>query len=177
MQRVSVMGSSGSGKTTFAARLAARLDVPHVELDAIHHLPGWEPIQRVAFREEVARRCADDGWVVDGNYSAVRDLVWQAADTVVFLDLPRPRVMAQVIRRSARRVVTRQELWNGNRERLADLLSSDERRNIVIWTWTQHGKYRARYLAGIADPDLAHLHWVRLRSHGEAHAFLDVVGS
>jgi adenylate kinase family enzyme len=35
MRRVAVIGGTGSGKTTVSRRLAQRLDVQHVELDAL----------------------------------------------------------------------------------------------------------------------------------------------
>ncbi len=61
MRRVAIQGNSGSGKSTLAHQLAAILAVPHVELDAIHHLPGWQPIDRDTFRAEVTARCAGEG--------------------------------------------------------------------------------------------------------------------
>lgn len=102
-----------------AKRLAALLDVSHIELDAIHHLPGWTPIHPEVFRSELDRLTTKDGWVIDGNYRTVviDGPVWERADTVVWLDLPRRTVMRQVIARTLYRVLRRQELWNGNRER------------------------------------------------------------
>ena len=94
------MGNSGSGKSTLARVLAQRLSVTYVELDAIHHQPGWRPLPTADFRARVDALTAADRWVVDGNYSAVRDLVWERADTVVWLDPPRRTVMRQVIWRS-----------------------------------------------------------------------------
>ncbi|HEX2361691.1 MAG TPA: hypothetical protein VHI11_06435, partial [Jiangellaceae bacterium] len=92
MRRVSVVGNAGSGKTKLARELAARLRVPHVELDAIFHQPNWTRLPTDEFRQRVADAVAGDGWVVDGNYSSVRDLVWQRADAVVWLDFSRATV-------------------------------------------------------------------------------------
>src|SRR3974390_3266895 len=107
MRRVSVVGNSGSGKTLFAGRLAQALGVPHIELDAIHHLPEWEPIDPDVFVSEVETLTAAEGWVIDGNYRTVVDdgPVWRRADTVVWIDLPRRVVMHQVIVRTLRRIV------------------------------------------------------------------------
>ncbi|NNC74277.1 MAG: hypothetical protein HKN93_02075, partial [Acidimicrobiia bacterium] len=70
-RRVSVVGSSGVGKSTFADRLAVVLGVRHVELDSIHHLPGWEPMPRHEFRDRVSDIVSRDvGWVIDGNYNS-----------------------------------------------------------------------------------------------------------
>ena len=77
-----MVGTSGSGKSTLARELAEILGVPHLELDAVHHQPGWAPLPTDEFRRIIAARAAADGWVIDGNYSRVRDLVWARADTV-----------------------------------------------------------------------------------------------
>jgi adenylate kinase family enzyme len=171
VQRISVVGNSGSGKTTVAARLGAALGVPHLELDAIHHLPGWQPRPAGEFRAIVAEFIAGDAWVVDGNYSKTRELVWQRADTVVWLDLPRPAVMRQLLGRTLGRLVLRTELWNGNRESLAGLFKADPEESILRWAWTQHARYHDRYETASADPAYAHLTFVRLASRAEADEF------
>jgi len=167
-----VVGNSGSGKSTLAAALAARLGVPYVELDSIFHQPGWTELPRAEFRDRVAGLTAGDEWVIDGNYTAVRDLVWARADTVVWVDLPRRLVMRRVIGRTLRRAVLRQELWNGNREPSSNWLTLDPKRSIIMWAWTQHSKYRVRYGEAMADPAFAHLTFVRLRSPADVRAFL-----
>jgi adenylate kinase family enzyme len=172
VRRVSVVGNSGSGKSTLAVALAARLGVPCVELDAIFHQPGWTELPPEEFRARAAAAAAGDAWVVDGNYSAVRDLVWARADTVVWLDLPRAVVMRRVVSRTVVRVVRRQELWNGNREPWSNFLALDPQRSIIGWAWTQHAKYRDRYEAAMADPAWAHLRFVRLRSAADMRRFL-----
>jgi adenylate kinase family enzyme len=173
VRRVSVVGNSGSGKSTLAAALAAGLAVPLLELDSIFHQPGWAELPGDEFRSRVAAVAAGDGWVIDGNYTAVRDLVWARADTVVWLDLARPLVMRRVVGRTLRRAALRQELWNGNREPWSNWLTLDPERSIIMWSWTQHARYRLRYAEAMADPAWAHLRFVRLRSPAEVRTFLD----
>lgn len=164
MQRVSVVGVSGAGKSTLAAALAARLGVLHVELDGIFHQPGWTELDDGEFASRVTAATAGPGWVVDGNYSRIRDIVWARADTVVVLDLPRWRVMSQLLRRTLRRMATRRELWNGNRERWRNLLRRDPNENILRWAWTTYGSNRDRYRAAAVDPRWAHLSFRTVRS-------------
>lgn len=171
MRRVSVVGNTGSGKSTVAAALAARLGAPCVELDAVFHQPGWTELPVEEFRARVADAAAGESWVIDGNYTAVRDLVWARADTVVWLDLPRSAVMWRVVSRTVRRAARRQELWNGNREPWSNFWSLDPQRSVVAWAWTQHRSYRARYEAAMADPAWAHLRFVRLRSAADVRRF------
>src|SRR6202012_4749637 len=96
VRRIAVVGNSGSGKSTLARRLAVALGVPCLELDSVFHLPGWQELPRQEFQRLVTARVSADGWAVDGNYSAVRDIVWAHADTVVWLDPPKRTVMRQV---------------------------------------------------------------------------------
>lgn len=145
---------------------------PHVELDAIFHQPGWTPIDDDTFRALVTEVTEAPAWVVDGNYSSVRELVWERADTVVWFDLPYAQVVARTVRRTVRRTVTRQELWNGNKEPWSNLYSWNPQTSIIAWTATRHGVYRQRYGEAEHDPRWARLRFVRLRSQREADAFL-----
>lgn len=172
MERVSVVGCSGSGKSTIAAELAERLGTTHLELDAVFHQPGWTPLPSEEFRAQVGAVVERDRWVVDGNYSTVRDLVWARADTVVWLDLPRRAVMPQLLRRTVVRALTRRELWNGNREPVTGMLRWDPELSILRWAWTTHAKHHERYLAAMHAPEHAHLRFVRLRSRAEIRRWL-----
>jgi adenylate kinase family enzyme len=172
-----VVGCSGSGKSTLAASLAQTLGASHVELDSIYHQPGWTPLSDEEFRARVAAATEPVSWVVDGNYSVIRDITWSRADTVVWFDLPYLKVLARTIRRTVRRVLTREELWNGNREPLSNLWSFNPEKSIIAWTATRHRVYRQRYRAAEVDPQWSGLHFVRLRSQAEADAFLQGVDS
>src|SRR6476469_2344070 len=130
--RVSVVGSSGAGKTTIAKAVAARLEVPYVELDSIFHQPNWTELPDDEFQARVRDAVAADTWVVDGNYAVVRPIVLARATTVVWLDYSRPRVRQQVIRRSVGRGITRRVLWNGNREDPRNWLDAE---HPIRWAW------------------------------------------
>ncbi len=162
MQRVSVVGASGAGKSTLARAIADRLALPYLELDSIYHQAGWVPLPAAEFTARVAAAVTADRWVIDGNYSAVRPLVWAHADTVVWLDLPRRTVMRRLVWRTLRRVAGRAELWNGNRERLRAMLSRDPGESLLVWAWQHYPVYRERYTAAMADPANAHLRFVRI---------------
>lgn len=173
-QRVCIVGNSGSGKTHLARRAAQRLGLPHLELDALNHRPGWQEAPLGEFRAEVRQSLAefealDGGWVVDGNYrTRVADLV--NPDTYVWLDYSRRVVLLRLVRRTAGRVLLRRELWNGNRENWRNLLSRDPMKNILVWSWTQHAAYRANYTEAAATGSTAT--WVQLRSPAEADEWL-----
>jgi len=124
VRRVAIIATaSGCGKTTFGRALAARLDVPFHELDSIHWRSGWRETEASELRRRVAPLVAGDAWVIDGSYRGkLGDLVLEAADTVVWLDLPRRVWLARLARRTLRRLLFSEELWNGNRESLRGAL-------------------------------------------------------
>lgn len=167
MRRVAVVGTSGSGKTTLARHLARRLDVPHVELDALHWEPNWTEAPREVLRERVSRALEGDAWVVDGNYSIVRDIVWTRADSVVWLDYSLPVIMWRLLLRTVRRIINREPLWNENRESLKMALS---RKSILLWALQTYQENRTKYPAEIARHP--HLQSYRLRHPREADALI-----
>lgn len=172
MRRVAVVGTPGAGKSTVGAALAHALGVPWVELDALYHLPDWGKPDDEDFRRTVAHALEGDGWVVDGNYHLVHDIVQERADTVVWLDLARRVVMWRLLRRTAGRVTRHTELWSGNREHLRDMLSLDADRNILLWGWTHFAVYRTRYAAQMGDRTTGAPAFVRLRTAREVDGFL-----
>jgi adenylate kinase family enzyme len=162
-RRINVVGTSAAGKTSLASSLAQILHVPHVELDALHWQPNWTEAPTDVLRERVRSAIDGDGWVVDGNYAAVRDLVWARVEAIVWLDLPLTTILGRYARRTVRRVAGREELWAGNRERLSTHLCS--RDSLLWWILTTYRRRRREYPPLLAArPDL---HVVRLRS---AHA-------
>ncbi|MFN2521871.1 MAG: hypothetical protein ABR614_00950 [Mycobacteriales bacterium] len=165
-----VIGQSGSGKTTLAAQVAVHLAVPHVELDALFHGPGWVP--NPDFRAAVDAATSAPAWVVDGNYSAVRDLLWSRADTLVWLDLPRMLTARRALLRTARRLVTRVELWNGNRERLHTVLRAS---HPIRHTWRTQPRRRLENEQRLADPQWAHLQVHRLRTPAEVARWMSAL--
>ena len=166
--RILVTGTSGSGKTTLAAALAARLGLPHVDIDGLYHGPGWVP--RPEFAADVTALAAREEWVTEWQYSAVRPLLLARADLLVWLDLSRGRVMSQIVPRTVRRRLRRIELWNGNVEPpLWTILT--ERDHIVRWAWRTHPKTAARVRGVLASADAPTV--VRLRTRREVHGWLD----
>lgn len=168
--RVVVVGTSGAGKTTFAARAAEILGAPHVELDALHWEADWQEAPDERMRARVSTALAGPRWVVDGNYAMVRDLVWPRAEALVWLDLGLARCLWQVSRRTFRRAVTREVLWAGNREPVLRTLFS--RDSMLWWTLTTHGRRRREYEAVLVDPAWAGLPVHRLRTPSEVAALL-----
>jgi adenylate kinase family enzyme len=166
--RIVIVGISGCGKTTLATQLAARFDIPRIELDALNWDPGWRNMSIEApetFIRRVALAVAAPDWVLDGNYSLVRPLVWPRATHLIWLDYDRPVVMARVIRRSLRRAWTRDELWNGNRERWTNMWHPS---HPISWAWRHWRGRRAQIEGALESGEYDHLQVIRLRRPAEA---------
>lgn len=177
MRRVAFVGTPGSGKTTLARRLAKREQLTHIELDALFHQPGWIPAPHEKFRANLEQLMDEadaltDGWTTCGNYTdAAAGLHISRADTIVWLDLPRIPTTRRVLFRTVRRGLRREELWNGNRERLASLLRVKPENNIVRWAWVKHPEYAAQYESASTDGTWSHATVIRLRSPKEIETF------
>lgn len=169
-----VGGVSGAGKSTLARALARLLDAPHVEVDAHFHRAGWVSATPEEFTASMDAATAGDRWVVDASYSAVQDLVWSRATTFVWLDYPRGVATWRTIRRTARRIATREELWNGNREDWRTILDAE---HPIRWSWSQHVPRREALTARTTDPRWAHVDVIRLRSPAETARWLHRVAS
>jgi len=161
-----VSSASSNGKTTLGRELARRLDVPFHELDALHHGPGWTEASAEELRARVEPLLAGDGWVVDGYYRGkLGDLVPRSAELVVWLDLPIRVWLPRLVRRTMRRIVTREELWSGNRETFRNVFFS--RNSLLYYSLRSHFRRRRTY----AD-DLAPFDVVRLRTPKEVERWL-----
>ncbi len=173
--RVVVTGTSGSGKSTLSGRISREFGLPLVELDAINWQANWHDISRhdpPLFIERVKQAVEGERWVVDGNYSIVRDHLWNKATHIVWLDYNLPIVMARVMTRTFVRLILRTSLWAGNRERLRTILQPD---HPIRWAWSTHARRRRDMLARIQQPEWAGLTILRLRRPREAKAALSVL--
>lgn len=170
MNRISVVGTSGAGKTTFSGKLSEILGVPHVELDSLHWEAGWTPAPAEVFRSRVRKAVGMDRWVIDGNYSKnARGLVWERADAVVWLNYSFSVNLYRIVRRTVRRVVTGEECCNGNRESLRLAFSRD---SIILWVLRTYHRHRAEYPALLAVMEQRGAQIIRLHSPKEADRWL-----
>ncbi|MBI2724239.1 MAG: adenylate kinase [Chloroflexi bacterium] len=144
-RRIVILGTTGSGKTTLGRRLSASLSLRHVELDALHWEPDWVEADPETMRRRLTTALEEaDEWVTDGNYTGIiSDLTWTRADLIIWLDYSFARVMRRLFWRSLRRGVLREELWSGNRERLAANFAS--RDSLFLWARKTHWRHRREY--------------------------------
>lgn len=139
-RRIVVFGTTGSGKTTLAQRLALRTGLPYAEQDAWNNLADWQYASAEQFVAALDDFSSQESWIMDGNQLHGINLGWQRADTLIWLDYPAPLVFWRLLTRTVRRGVTREVLWNGNREYLPERLFSP--RGIVACFFRTHWRHR-----------------------------------
>lgn len=167
-KRINIVGTSGSGKSTFAKKLATSLNYPYVELDRIYWEPNWTAASDSKFFAHLSTQLNGEEWILDGNYSRTTPIKWERAEMVIWLDLTFLRTLAQAVIRAIRRSATQEELWpgTGNRESFRKSFFSKE--SIIWWTMTTHFKVRKKYLTYMQSGKYRHIQFIRLRSHKEA---------
>ena len=170
LSRVVVIGSTGAGKSTFGRDLARRTGADFIELDALHWMPDWTPEDPERLRQKVSAATDAPCWVAAGGYSVLRDIVWARATAVVWLDYSFPRIQWRLTKRTVSRIVTGEELWNGNRETFRQAFLS--RDSLFVWLLKTYRRNRQKYGERLSDefPDLTS---VRFRRPSAAQEWLE----
>lgn len=172
MTRIAIVGTVGSGKTSLAQALAARLHAPHVELDALRFGPQWHERPPTERARQVSSLLAMPNWVVDGNDEALRDAVWLSADLLVWFDHPLRTSLARLLRRTLARLWSTSRLPGGASEQWRRTLGPN---SVVWWAMRSHRRRRAELQALLRQPRYGHLRVIRLREPADLDEVLDRV--
>lgn len=173
MKRINVVGTSASGKSTFAKQLAQQLNVDYIELDDLYWLDDWQEPTDALFFEKIQNAIdqAEHGFVLDGNYSRTNNIKWQQVDTIIWLDLPFQINMYRSIKRALHRAFTKRQLWSNsnNTESFRKMLSTD---SVIWWMMKTHKKNQKKYLKWMQSNQYPNIDWIHLSSIAEVKAFL-----
>lgn len=173
--RIVVIGTTSSGKSTLAKELADILQLDFVELDALHWEPSWKMAELSVFRARVADATRSGNWVVAGNYHVVRDLIWPQAQAVIWLDYPFPIVFWRLLKRTIRRAVMREELWNGNRETFWAHLKLWSEDSLFHWLFKTYWRRKRETPLLFARSEHAHLTLFHFKHPRETQAWMDAL--
>ena len=172
IKRINVVGTSGSGKSTFGRKLAELLQLPFVEMDRLHWGPNWQETPPDEMLLKVQQVTDGTHWVLDGNYLKTTPVKWKHVQLVVWLDMSFPRTIYRVTSRCLKRVWNRTEIWpdTGNRESIATSFFS--RDSVILWAITSYRNHMLHYPEVMSSPDYSHIWFVRLRTPRECDEFL-----
>lgn len=174
MKKINVIGTSGSGKSTFAKKLSEKLGYPCIEMDAIFWGENWYWPSDEEFFKKLSEKLSIDQWVLDGNYTRSIPIKWKEIDTIIWIDYSFCRTLYQAFKRAISRALTKEELWpgTGNRESLRKLFSKD---SIVLWTIKTYYKNKERYPELQKNPKYQDISFVRLRTPKECQEYLSKI--
>jgi adenylate kinase family enzyme len=170
--RINIVGTTGSGKSTFSKELAAVLNIPYVQIDQVYWGPDWYEPSDEEFFPKLKAALDKDSWVLDGNYQRTQPIKWKNVQAVIWLDYSFPIVFYRAVKRAITRSLTKEELWEGTGNRESFRRSFFSRDSILLWTLRTYWKNRKRYMRDMQDSRYAHIQFIRLASPAEAAEFL-----
>ena len=175
-QRIVIVGTTSSGKSTLANRLAKIISADFIELDALHWEPNWVEAPDEIFRERVERATNSQIWVVAGNYSIVRDVIWQKAEAIIWLDYSFHIVFWRLLTRTIRRSVTKEKLFADNVESFWTHLKLWSEESLFNWLFKTYWRRKRDYPILFASPEYAHLKVIRFKHPKETEDWLNTAG-
>jgi adenylate kinase family enzyme len=175
-KRIVVVGTTGCGKSTLAERLAGKLGLAFIELDALYWKPNWVGASDDEFYERIRAAIQSPGWAVAGNYGRARDQTWPLAEAVIWLDYSFWVIFWRLWRRTWRRVFTQELLWGTNRERPWMQLKVWSQDSLFNWFFKTYWRRKREYPLLFSRPEYAHLEVIRFRSPREAEDWLENLG-
>lgn len=171
-KKIVIIGTTSSGKSTLASQLAKKIGADYIELDALHWEPNWVEAPDEVFRERVETAIKSAGWVVAGNYSVVRDVLWRRAEAVIWLDYPFHIVFWRLLTRTIRRSFHQEVLWNGNRENFWMHLKLWSDESLFHWLFKTYWRRKREYPMLFALPENAHLTIIHFKHPKETELWL-----
>jgi adenylate kinase family enzyme len=175
-QCIVIVGSTGCGKTTLAGKLAQKLALEHVELDALYWEADWTGVPREIFRARVEQAVSVPGWVCDGNYRNARDILWPRAQALIWLDYPFMTIFWRLLRRTWRDWRTQEPLCNGNHEVIWRHFKLWSNESIFHWLVESYGRHKREYPELFLRLENRHLAVLRFETPAGTQAWLDNIG-
>ncbi|MCI0554822.1 MAG: adenylate kinase [Anaerolineae bacterium] len=172
-QRIVVIGTTSSGKSTLAEQVAKRLNLNFIELDALHWEPDWQEAPLEVFRARVETATKAERWIVAGNYHVVRDLIWHKAEAVIWLDYSFWRIFRQLTRRTFSRWWTQELLWGTNREPLWVHLKIWSQESLFHWLFKTYWRRKRETPELLALPEHQHLKVFQFKHPREADEWME----
>jgi adenylate kinase family enzyme len=171
-KRIAVIGGTCSGKSTLARKLAEKLALDYIELDAMQWGRDGTAVPGDVLCEKVERAALSPGWVSDGNYSITRHILWPRAEAIIWLDYPLSTILPRLVRRTWKRLWTLEKLWNVNGERLIDQFMLRSDRPLSVWLFKSH---KSEVPTLFAQPEYRHLKVFHFETPDQTDAWMNKI--
>lgn len=175
MERILIVGTCGSGKTTLGAQLGRQLNIPVHDIDELYWGPNWTPRPQPEFHADIERAIATPQWIITGNYTSLRGLLCPQATTIIWLNYSFPLIFSRLFSRSVSRIITRKEMFGGCHETFWRTFCSHD--SIFVWLFKTFRKRRREYGEMRAEGTYPQLEWIEFRHPRQADEFLASLGS
>ena len=173
--RIVVIGTTSSGKSTLAEAISKRLGMDFVELDALHWEPNWQEAPLAAFRSRVEKAIRTKKWVIAGNYHVVRDLIWPKAEAVIWLDYPLWIIFWQLTRRTFKRWWTQEVLWGTNREPFWVHFKLWSQESLFHWLFKTYWRRKRETPELLKIPEHRHLKLIRFKHPKDTEEWIKTI--
>lgn len=172
LRKINVIGTSGSGKSTFSQQLAKKMDATYVEMDALHWKANWVESTNDELFAKLKPKLKSERWVLDGNYRKTIPIKWREVDAVIWLDYSFTLTLFRAVKRAINRACSGRELWpgTGNVETFSRLLLSKD--SIVLWTIQTYLHNRRKHQAMMKDERYSNIRFMVFRSPKQAQQFI-----
>ena len=175
IERVNIIGTSGSGKSTFGRQLSKLLGLPFIEMDSLYWGPNWTERPDEEFLAKVEASTEPARWVLDGNYQRTTPIKWRHVQLVIWIDLSLVRTLYRVASRSLKRSINKTEIWpsTGNCETFRKSFFS--RQSVILWANSSYKANRKTFCEMMESREYEHIWFMRLGSKRAVESFLDAV--
>lgn len=175
--KINVVGTSGTGKSTFSRQLAQALQIPYIEMDALFWKAGWQESSDAEFFAKLEHALNTKAWVLDGNYSRTMPIKWRDANTVIWLNYSWSRNVYQSLKRAVLRSLTQQELWPGTGNRESFKKSFFSKDSIILWMLQNYHRQQNNYASIMQSTEYPHIRFYRIRTPRQAQQLLKQLAS
>lgn len=161
--RICILGPSNSGKSTLAARISRKLNIPCHHLDQISHVPytNWQSKPQTDFIAAHHKIVTDPAWIIDGNYGSCMPDRLAYANSVIWIDPPLAGALWRYVLRSLRNDPTRPGRLEGATKEFSF--------KMVRYTLVQYPQNKKHYTAFLQQ--FPHLRIIKLNSMRELNNF------
>ena len=171
MKKINVIGTTGSGKSNFSARLASKMDVPYIHMDQLFWKSDWVESTDAEFISKLEKMLSTKSWVLDGNYSRTNSIKWAQVDTIIWIDYSYIRTFFQLLKRTTIRATLKQELWEGTGNRESFGKSFLSKNSILLWFFKNYSRNKDRYSELMIASKYQNVKFIRLRCPKEVNQF------